>query len=56
MFKVGGAAMFPMMSRNHHIVMLGIKVSNPFLTSNLRLPIRSYAIFAKQKRPDEQNP
>jgi len=40
-FKVGGAAMFPALSKNHHKPILGIKFSNPLLISSLRLLIRS---------------
>jgi len=55
-FKVGGAAIFPALSKNHHNPILGIKLSKPLLINNLRLLIRSYIILAKQKRPEEHKP
>jgi hypothetical protein len=55
-FKVGGAAIFPALNKNHQRPILGIKLSKPFLISNLRLLIRSYTIFAKQNKPEEHKP
>lgn len=40
-FKVGGAAILPALSKNHHKAILGIKFKRPFLTKSLRLPTRS---------------
>ena len=55
-FKVGGAAIFPALKRNHQRAILGIKLINPFLINKLRLPIRSYTMFARQNKPEEQSP
>jgi hypothetical protein len=40
-FKVGGAAILPALSRNHHKLRLGIRCKSPRLISKLRLPKRS---------------
>lgn len=39
--RVGGAAMLPALSKNHHNPILGIKLSKPLLISKLRLLMRS---------------
>ena len=55
-FKVGGAAMLPALSKNHHKPILGIKLSNPLAINNLRLLTRSYTMLAKQNSPEEHKP
>jgi hypothetical protein len=40
-FNEGGAAIFLEHNKNHHIDILGIKLSMPLLINNLRLPNRS---------------
>ena len=54
--REGGLAIFLTLSKNHHKPILGIKDSKPLLTINLRLPVRSYTILARQNNPEEHNP
>jgi len=44
------------LNKNHHKVILGIKLINPLLINKLRLPNRSYEILDRQNNPDEQRP
>jgi hypothetical protein len=44
------------LNKNHHIVILGIKLINPLLIKRLRLPNRSYEILERQKSPEEHKP
>ena len=39
--REGGAAILQALNKNHHIVILGIKLIKPLLTKRLRLPKRS---------------
>lgn len=55
-FKEGGAAIFLEANKNHHKDILGIKFISPLLIKSLRLPVRSYTILERQKRPEEQSP
>jgi hypothetical protein len=40
-FNEGGAAILEDLNKNHHIIILGIKLINPLLTKRLRLLNRS---------------
>jgi hypothetical protein len=40
-FKVGGAAIFADLNKNHQRAILGMKFSKPLLITKLRLPNRS---------------
>ena len=55
-FKVGGAAIFPTLNKNHHSPILGNRFNKPLLIKSLRLPTRSYIMLARQKRPEEHKP
>lgn len=54
--KEGGAAMLEDLNKNHHKVILGIKLISPLFKKSLRLPRRSYEIFERQNKPEEQRP
>lgn len=54
--REGGAAIFLILSKNHHKVILGKMFISPRLISNLRLPVRSYTMLARQNKPEEAKP
>lgn len=52
----GGAAIFAEVNRNHHIVIIGLIVINPFVKNILRVWVISYDRLAIINSADELNP
>lgn len=52
----GGPAMFAMDAINHHIVIVGRMVKNPFVRNSLRVLVVSWFIPAKENMAGEERP